>query len=973
MRVKCSIGVWRSENYLLRLICGPFLWAIIVLVVSVPIRVKGSGQGAQTARYGVKEELDIARLKTLFRSPPSDRRILKIIHNFPKRIRDHDQFLKSLKERGFGGLVCNVHFDNYLRSGENWESFIHAVRMAKRVGMTLWLYDEKGYPSGGAGGLVLEGHPEWEARGVACVSATTDGSRVELKLSEGKLISASAFPLESGRIDLRRGVDLGDAVAEGGFVKWKPPEGRWMVMAFVDQRLYEGTHAEWNLHEKRPYPNLLMKEPIRRFIELTHQEYANRFADLEGTFEAVFTDEPSLMSVFLRPQPYPVIPWSPHLPARFRQDTGRDLIPLLPALFANAGPESGRTRCQFWRLVGEMVSEAYFGQIQDWCREHRIASTGHLLWEEDLANHVGFYGDFFRCVERLDIPGIDCLTSKSGAVPFHIAKLIGSIADLRGCRKTMSETSDHSQRYRPPGDKRPREIVSAAEIRATCNLLYVCGINTTTSYYSWAGLSAEEQRQVNEYVGRLGVMLTGGQHVCDIAVLYPSESLWAHFTPASHKATVSHEVAAINKTYRDVSSILFRHQLDYHYLDVAALRRAKVSGDSFEVGGERYRILILPRVDTLPFDVWRKMIEFWRGGGTVIAVGVLPKNTPSEFPSERVMELTRHVFGVNPEKTPGELATKWNGKTGTGVFIPSGDELLISTVIRGLYRTDCAVSSARSPLRYSHRRMADTEIYFLVNDSSKEIEEEVVMRSAGNPEIWDPNTGKVDALRGLATEPSYEVTPVRLRIEGFGSRFVTFDGAAKPTRKELNGHLVEKTTVPLEKTVGKVSFKVHKPKHVRCETLPDFRLAGEDGPALRIDSEITVGGADSWCFVEARFSPAADFSSYRGLRISTDVPEGQSGSGARLLVMLQEENGADYFSDSNRALNLLGWKTCTVWFDSFALAGWSKDKDGRLNEDRIAALRIGWGGYTGKKSERVCFAIGGIHLIGVKDDSHPSP
>jgi hypothetical protein len=88
---------------------------------------------------------------------------------------------------------------------------------------------------------------------------------------------------------------------------------------------------------------------------------------------------------------------------------------------------------------------------------------------------------------------------------------------------------------------------------------------------------------------------------------------------------------------------------------------------------------------------------------------------------------------------------------------------------------------------------------------------------------------------------------------------------------------------------------------------------------------------------------------------------------------LQEENGADYFADSNRALNLSGSKTSTVWFDSFALAGWSRDEDGRLNEDRIAALRIGWGGYTGKKNETVRFAIGGIHLIGVKGDSHASP
>jgi len=959
---------WPSEHRMPRPLRS-FISALLIalgMFIHVPGSSPGEGSDAGQPRGG--EEVEIARLRAQFRSPPDDRRILKIIHNFPRRVSAHASFLTGLKERGFGGVVCNVHFDKYLRSEENWKSFSHAVRMAKKMGMTLWLYDEKGYPSGGAGGLVLKGHPEWEARGVACASAAAEDLPVDLKLPEGKILSASAFPIESGQIDLHRGVDLRDAVQDGGRLRWQPLPGRWLVMAFVEHRLYRGTHAEWNLHEKRPYPNLLMREPIQRFIELTHQEYVNRFPDLSETFEAIFTDEPSLMSVFLRPQPYPVIPWSPDLPSRFQQQTGRDLTPLLPSLFADTGPESGRVRCEFWSLIGEMVSEAYFGQIQDWCRTHGIASTGHLLWEEDLANHVGFYGNFFRCVGRLDLPGIDCLTSKPGAVPFHIAKLIGSVADLHGCEKRMSETSDHSQRYRPPGGNRPRETVSASEIRGTCNLLYVCGINTTTSYYSWAGLDASEQRAINEYVGRLGVMLTGGTHVCDCAVLYPAESLWTHFVPSSSGATRSPEVAAINKTYRDVSSLLFRNQLDYDYVDSETLRSAKVFGDSLEAGGERFRVLILPRADTLPLDVWQKVVRFWRGGGTVIAVGTMPENTPSEFPSKEMAKLTREVFGVSPGRAPAELATNRSEGRGAGVFIPSGDEALVSTAIRRLREPDCAVVS-RSPLRYTHRHMSSKEIYFLINDSSREIEEDVVVRSVGNPQLWDPNTGEVTALEQSATEGDQR-TRFALRIEPFGSRFVMFDRRARPTRKDAGGHLLEKTAVPLEAAVrGPLSFKAQSPRHVQCDIVPDTNLAGDAGDAVWFDSKITVARVDSWCFAAARFSPLADFSSYRGLRISTCVPNGQSGCEGRLLVILREENGADYFADLNRPLNVSGWNVSTVWFDSFALAGWSKDDDGRLDEDKITSLHIGWGGYRGKENEQVRFAIGPVHLVGVKAGS----
>lgn len=40
-----------------------------------------------------------------------------------------------------------------------------------RRGMRLWVYDERGYPSGGAGGVTLRDYPDGEAQGVVCITA----------------------------------------------------------------------------------------------------------------------------------------------------------------------------------------------------------------------------------------------------------------------------------------------------------------------------------------------------------------------------------------------------------------------------------------------------------------------------------------------------------------------------------------------------------------------------------------------------------------------------------------------------------------------------------------------------------------------------------------------------------------------------------------------------------------------------------
>lgn len=79
--------------------------------------------------------------------------------------------IDDLREKGYGGIVTNVNMDqNYLHDEESWELFRHAVQYAaNQRGMKIWIYDEKGYPSGSAGGLTLRENPEYECKGLVLV------------------------------------------------------------------------------------------------------------------------------------------------------------------------------------------------------------------------------------------------------------------------------------------------------------------------------------------------------------------------------------------------------------------------------------------------------------------------------------------------------------------------------------------------------------------------------------------------------------------------------------------------------------------------------------------------------------------------------------------------------------------------------------------------------------------------------------
>jgi hypothetical protein len=102
-----------------------------------------------------------------FRKPPRDYGIYPIRHNLcalassPRRLAAETA---RLARRGFGGVVTNPGWGpDYLNT---WRPLRRVVRALERAGFVIYLYDEKGYPSGSAGGRVLERHPELETVGM---------------------------------------------------------------------------------------------------------------------------------------------------------------------------------------------------------------------------------------------------------------------------------------------------------------------------------------------------------------------------------------------------------------------------------------------------------------------------------------------------------------------------------------------------------------------------------------------------------------------------------------------------------------------------------------------------------------------------------------------------------------------------------------------------------------------------------------
>ncbi len=255
-----------------------------------------------------------------------------------------------------------------------------AVAAAQQHGLVVHLYDEYPYPSAAAGGLVSLGEPEFLA--TELIQNTYElaaGGPTRLELPPGKVLSLLAFASSPAGIDWDHPLDLSEAVGvvlaeddyqETGLTRYNQkryfanrphpvlqatlPPGAWRIIA-SQQRVVEN-HKYW-----KNFSDVLNPAVVRRFMELTHARYLRRLGDQFGhTIRWIFTDE--------------VMPgWSARLPAAFQAATGRDLLPLLPALHDPAHPQHLKLRMELHQLKLKLFEEGFEDPISTWCHAHGLA------------------------------------------------------------------------------------------------------------------------------------------------------------------------------------------------------------------------------------------------------------------------------------------------------------------------------------------------------------------------------------------------------------------------------------------------------------------------------------------------------------------------------------------------------------------------------------------------------------------------
>lgn len=583
--------------------------------------------------------------------------------------------LAQLQAYGVGGIVTNTAWnDGYLTDPAAFGNLAATLASAKELGFGLWLYDESGYPSGSAGGLTLDGHPELEATGIRMVTVTGSGAvqAAQTLPPEGiRFVAAWLYPAEDGgRARPEDGAQL--ALDDDTSLRWTGLTGAWVMQAFVEQRLFEGSHAANNGWKARRYPNLLDRRAVARFIEVTYEAYARHLGDALGGIDAIFTDEPSLMAAYQNTEETfacGLLPWCDELPSLYNSLYGRELLPLLGSLFEGDGIADRTVRAQFAHAVSELLAANYFRQIADWCAAHGVRLSGHALLEESLVYHTAYYGNLMRVIREMQVPGCDMLTTRPRTYMhdpfgyFLAPKFVSSAARAAGRSEVMAEICPVV--FSPSGAFELDTEATLQDMQGTAGLLYFSGVTQINSYYSFDVVDKAVYAPYCEYVGRMGAMLDGAKHMPDVGVYYPIETAQALYKPI--RRAVLHQPQALWDDHDRLVQLtrgLFEARLDFNFLDADAVLgaesaedgeaalggtkstavgeaaisaenataedgSAKLPGGSAKdgrliVAGIPYRAIVMPDMDVIPLAVLERLSLFADSGGRLTWTGRLP-------------------------------------------------------------------------------------------------------------------------------------------------------------------------------------------------------------------------------------------------------------------------------------------------------------------------------------------------------------
>jgi hypothetical protein len=722
-----------------------------------------------------------------------------------------------------------------------WQAVGDALVAAREAGFSLCMVDEFEYPSGEARDYWLPGINKSRV-----VAANHDFHMRRLRPSETKVQGPSQvrIPLPEDTAAVVAARRLGPAWLDGDSlqllpwvpgareISWEAPEGEWVVITY-------GIEFATGV----PHPgevDLMREEAVAEFIKIYYEELHRRYGEFFGnTLPAIFADHEGDYGAKL--------PYTIKLFETFRRKAGYDLRKYLPALTHDIGRKTEKVRCDLLDTVSELYSESFFKQISDWCRQHRLEYSGHL-WEESLYWGPSNQGDFFRALRSMSKPGCDSLV-EWGRQSVYV-KEVASVADFEGRRMVCENQGiQGADSYLSPEKMRlvsnclaawnVSEFIPHAFDYDLARVNYPPDWFRSQPYLPWFRCYADQMR-------RISFLNAESLHVAGLLLFYPQVSIWGqslpafqydNFTDLLNDSNWSNDAVETSDQYLDLKLRLTNERFDYKIADDFYLQQSKLEGRQLRISTSHFHTLILPPMSTTRLSSAQRVRDFYRAGGTIIALRRLPTISVEHGRDDAELKaIWDEIFDTKPSLHAFQF--RRNSVGGRSYFAWTVSDLL--RVVRET--TDPDVELLEGPtdhLYVLHKRHDQINFYWVVNDTAETRAYQLRFRAVGRAERWDAATGQ---RKPLFYQNQGDRTTVHLTLTAWDATYVVFDPAGPSQLLALSAtNLGELYVVPASDAKVIVHGRATGGKDALFAELSDgpVRYRGEYHPKTALPFELT--------------------------------------------------------------------------------------------------------------------------------------
>lgn len=704
-------------------------------------------------------------LRKGFEKPPEDARIMMRWWWFGSSVTkaELERELKVMKDGGIGGVEVQPvypllpddpktgHKNLPYLSDEFLDMLKFASQKAKELGMRFDLTLGSGWSFGGAKTPITEAAGQLRVERVK-VDAATKRVPVPSMIPAEKLLGVFLSTKGGNVVTESELKELTD-IREGN-VWFSGGESSSEVLFFISGK--SGMQVKRPSFGSEGYVlNHLDKPAVDNYLKQTGDRLFQAF-DKSTIPYSVFCDS---LEVYNQD-------WTDDFLEEFKKRRSYDLKPYLAATVADIGPKTPDVRYDWGRTITELFNERFMVPMQAWSKQNgtRFRIQGYGLPPAAISSN--------QWADISDGEGAQWKVVRA-------ARWASSANHIYGRNVTSSETWTwlHSPVFR----------ATPLDLKAEADIHFLQGINQLighgwgytppeVEYPGWrfyaAGAYSEQNPwwivmpDLSAYLQRVSWLMRQGTPQNDVALYLPNADAYSHFTAGKvHLIDAERELVG-----EKIMPAIFDAGYNLDFFDDEMLKTVgRVEKGTLALGASKHRVVLLPGIERIPLESLRKLEDFVKEGGILIATRRMPATAPglktSEADRAEHKAIVQRLFG---------------GANASVKFIEKEEDL--GGVLSKLLRPDAAISPSGKDFGVVHRKTADTDIYFVANTSNEKRNVQIEFRSKGTQvETWDALNGKGRSSEIASRTPSS--TTLALEFEPYQSHVVVFANGRSPLAK----------------------------------------------------------------------------------------------------------------------------------------------------------------------------------------------